>query len=320
MVSFYVFLFCLFTTYGVYLMATRKTVAQRMQMRERLAEVLVYSSGVREAEFKLAREELMSEIPVFNRWLIKLQSATQLKRIIDQADLQLTVMRLFMFCAIAGFLAVIAVSSITTNLLIIAGSGFLAAAIPYWHVLYKRKQRLDTFLANLPEALDLMARALTAGHAFVEALNIVASEMPDPIAQEFKQTYDEQNLGLSFKLALNNLSERIPLVDMQICLTAIMIQRETGGNLAEILEKVAATIRERFRILEDLKTLTTQSRISAYVLCAVPLFITIAATVISPDYMSILWNDPRGHNLIALAVGMQLAGILMVRKILQIKI
>lgn len=320
MASFYVFLTCLLATYGVYLVATRKTAAQRLQMRQRLAEVLVYSSGVQEAEFKLAREELMSEIPVFNRWLVKAQAATQLKRIIDQADLQLTVMRLFMFSVIAGLLAVIAISSVVVNLLIIAATGLVAATIPFLHVLWKRQQRLDKFLAILPEALDLMGRALTAGHAFTEALNVVASEMPDPIASEFKQTYDEQNLGLSFKLALNNLTERIPLVDMQLCMTAIMIQRETGGNLAEILEKVAATIRERFRIMEDLKTLTTQSRISAYVLCAVPLFITIAATIISPDYMSILWDDPRGHNLIALAVGMQLCGILMVRKILQIKI
>ncbi len=318
MVSFYVFLTCLFATYGLYLLATRKTMAQRVQMRQRLAEVLVYSSGAQEAEFKLAREELMSEIPLLNRWLAKAQAATQLKRIIDQADLQLTVMRLFMFSGIAGLLAVIAISSVVVSLPIIVATGFVAATIPFLHVLWKRRQRLDKFLAILPEALDLMARALAAGHAFTEALNVVASEMPDPIAMEFKQTYDEQNLGLSFKLALNNLTERIPLVDMQLCMTAIMIQRETGGNLSEILEKVAATIRERFRILEDLKTLTTQSRISAYVLCAVPLFITIAAT--SPDYMSILWDDPRGHNLIALAVGMQIAGVLMVRQILQIKI
>lgn len=320
MVSFYVFLFCLFTTYGIYLVVTRKTAAQRVRMQQRLAEVLVYSSGGQEAEFKLAREELLSEIPTFNRWLIKLQSATELKKIIDQADLQLTVMRLFMFCGIAGFLAVIALSSVIVNLLAIAGGGLLAATIPFLHVLWKRRQRLDKFLAELPEALDLMARALAAGHAFTEALGVVSTEMSDPIASEFKRTYDEQNLGLSFKLALQNLAERIPLVDMQLCMTAIMIQRETGGNLAEILEKVATTIRDRFRILEDLKTLTTQSRISAYVLCAVPIFITIAATIISPDYMSILWSDPRGHNLIALAVGMQIAGILMVRKILQIKI
>lgn len=320
MVSFYVFAFCLFATYATYLLVTRKTAAQRVQMQERLAEVLVYSSGAQEAEFKLAREELMSEIPTFNRWLIKLQTATELKRMIDQADLQLTVMRLFMFSAIAGFLAVIAISSVTVNLPAIAGGGLLAATIPFLHVAWKRKQRLDKFLADLPEALDLMARALAAGHAFTEALGVVSSEMPDPIAGEFKRTFDEQNLGLSFKLALHNLSERVPLIDMQLCMTAIMIQRETGGNLAEILEKVASTIRDRFRIMEDLKTLTTQSRISAYVLCAVPAFITVAATIISPDYMSILWNDPRGHNLIALAVGMQLAGILMVRKILQIKI
>lgn len=320
MISFFVFLFCLFATYTVYLLVTRKKVEQRAQMKQRIAEVLAYSANVDEEELKLAREELLSEIPLVHKLLIRLRSVTEIKRLIDQANLQLTVMRLFMFSALAGLLAVLAVSTMTVNLLLVFGVGGVAAIIPFLHVLWKRKQRLDKFLADLPEALDLMSRALASGHAFAEALSLVASEMPEPISKEFRQTYEEQNLGLSFKLALRNMTERIPLMDLQLCMTAILIQRETGGNLAEILEKVSSTIRERFRILEDLKTLTTQSRISAYVLCGVPIFIAVAASVANPDYMSILWNDPRGHKLVAAASGMQIAGMLMIRKILQIKI
>jgi tight adherence protein B len=165
-----------------------------------------------------------------------------------------------------------------------------------------------------------MSRALSAGHAFAEALHMVSTEMPDPIATEFRKTYEEQNLGLSLKLALENLTERVPLIDLRLCVTAIMIQRETGGNLAEILEKVAYTIRERFRILEDLKTLTTSSRLSAWILCGIPIFVALAVTVINPEYMSVLWYDPRGHNLIAAASVMQICGMLIVRKILKIKI
>ncbi|MGE0885710.1 MAG: type II secretion system F family protein [Blastocatellales bacterium] len=320
MTAFFVFLFCLFATYAVYLVATRKAVEERARMRQRISEVLAYSAGVDEEELRLAREELLSEIPLMHKLLIRLRSVTQIKRMIDQADLQLTVMRLFMFSALAGLLAMLAVSAISVNLLLILASAAGAAVIPFLHVLYKRQQRFHKFLTDLPEALDLMARALAAGHAFTEAMNLVASEMPEPISKEFRQTYEEQNLGLSFKLALRNLSERMPLMDLHLCVTAILIQRETGGNLSEILEKVSQTIRERFRILEDLKTLTTQSRISAWVLCGVPIFITIAASVMNPDYMSILWDDPRGHKLIALASGMQIAGMLMIRKILQIKI
>jgi tight adherence protein B len=165
-----------------------------------------------------------------------------------------------------------------------------------------------------------MARALLAGHAFTETLNMVSKETPEPIGTELARAYEEQNLGLSLKLALENLCERIPLLDLRLAVTAIMIQRETGGNLGEILETVASTIRDRFRILEDLKTLTTSSRLSAVLLCALPTIVALVVTFINPDYMSVLWKDSRGHNLIALALSMQFIGILMVRKILRIKV
>src|SRR5439155_11696085 len=168
------------------------------------------------------------------------------------------------------------------------------------------------FLEHLPDALDLMSRGLTAGHAFSESLQMVSSEMPEPIATEFRKTYEEQNLGLSLKLALENLAQRIPLLDLRLCITAILIQRETGGNLAEILEKVAYTIRERFRIMGDLKTLTTSSRMSAWILCGLPVFVAVAVTFMNPDYMSVLWKDPRGHYLIAAAMILQVSGMLVV--------
>ena len=165
-----------------------------------------------------------------------------------------------------------------------------------------------------------MSRALSAGHAFSEALHMVSVEMPEPIATEFRKTYEEQNLGLSLKLALENLSERVPLLDLRMCITAILIQRETGGNLAEILEKVSHTIRERFRILEDLNTLTTSSRMSSWILCGLPVFVAVVVSVMNPDYMSVLWRDPRGHNLLWAAGFMQITGMLIIRKILKIKI
>jgi tight adherence protein B len=149
---------------------------------------------------------------------------------------------------------------------------------------------------------------------------MVSTEMPDPIATEFRKTYEEQNLGLSIKLALENLTQRMPLLDLRMCVTAVLIQRETGGNLSEILEKVSHTIRERFRIMGDLKTLTTSSRMSAWLLCGLPIFVALAVTVMNPDYMSVLWKDPRGHYLIAAAMFLQISGMLIVRKILNIKI
>jgi len=320
LLSFFVFLFCLFLVLGAYLLATHGSDAKRARLQKRLSEALLHSSHTEDVEVVLARNELMSEIPWLNRVLVRLQAALQLKRMLDQADLHITPSRLIMFSGMAGMLAALAASVISVSILIVFVAGIVAAAIPFVHVWWSRKKRFDRFLEHLPDALDLMSRALSAGHAFSEAMYMVSIEMPEPIATEFRKTYEEQNLGLSLKLALENLTQRIPLLDLRMCITAVLIQRETGGNLAEILEKVAYTIRERFRIMGDLKTLTTSSRMSAWLLCGLPIFVTIVITAMNADYMSVLWKDQRGHYLIATALFLQVTGMMIVRKILRIKI
>lgn len=320
MISFLVFLFALFLVLGAYLLATQGTDAKRARLRQRLSQALLHSAHTEDMEVVLARNELMSEIPWLNRSLVRIQAAMQLKRMLDQADLHLTPSRLVMFSAMAGMLAALAVSVISVSILLMLAAGVAAAAAPFVHVWWKRKKRFDHFLELLPDALDLMSRALSAGHAFSEAMHMVSAEMPEPISTEFRKTYEEQNLGLSLKLALENLTQRIPLLDLRMCVTAVLIQRETGGNLAEILEKVAYTIRERFRIMGDLKTLTTSSRMSAWLLCGLPIFVTFVISFMNPEYMAILWKDQRGHYLIATALFLQATGMLIVRKILNIKI
>jgi tight adherence protein B len=320
MIPFLVFTACMFGVFGAYLLATRGTEAKRKRLQQRLADALLYSKRSGDEEIQLARQELMSEIPALSRMLMRVRVATSLRKMLDQADLHITVSRLVMLALMAGLLATLAVSMLTISKPLMVAAGAVAAAVPFLHIMYKRKKRLNAFLEHLPEALELMSRALQAGHAFAESLHMVSTEMPEPISTEFRKTYEEQNLGLSLKLALENLSERVPLLDLRFCITAIMIQRETGGNLAEILEKVSHTIRERFRILEDLNTLTTSSRMSAWILCGLPLFVAAAVTIMNPEYMSVLWTDPRGHNLLYAAGGMQLMGMLIIRKILKIKI
>ena len=320
LISFLVFLFALFLVLGAYLLATQGTDAKRARLQKRLAEALLHSAHTDDVEVVLARNELLSEIPSLNRALVSVQAALHLKKMLDQADLHITPSRLVMFSGMAGMLAAMASSVLSASILLMVVAGLLAAAIPFVHVYWTRKKRFDRFLEHLPDALDLMSRALSAGHAFSESMHMVSAEMPEPIATEFRKTYEEQNLGLSLKLALENLTQRIPLLDLRMCVTAVLIQRETGGNLAEILEKVAYTIRERFRIMGDLKTLTTSSRMSAWLLCALPIFVTIVITAMNPDYMAILWKDQRGHYLIATALLLQVTGMLIVRKILRIKI
>ena len=319
-ISFLVFLFALFLVFGAYLVATHGTEAKRARLQKRLADALLHSSHTDDIEVVLARNELMSEIPMVNRAMVQLQSAIRLKRMLDQADLHITPSRLMMFSFMAGVLGALAASVLTPFIVIVIPAGLAAALIPFIHVWWKRNKRFNLFLELLPDTLDLISRALSAGHAFSEALHMVSEEMPEPIATEFRKTYEEQNLGLSLKLALENLADRVPLLDLRMCITAVMIQRETGGNLAEILEKVSYTIRERFRIMGDLKTLTTSSRMSAWLLCGLPVSVAIDVTVLNPEYMSVLWRDERGHYLIAAALFMQITGMLIVRKILNIKI
>ena len=319
-VSFLVFVFALFLVLGAYLLATHGSDQKRAKLQKRLNEALLHSAHTEDIDVVLARNELMSEIPWVNQTMINIQATFHLKRMLDQADLHITPSRLLMFSFMAGILGGLAASVLTIFIPLMILAGLVCAAIPLAHVWYRRKKRFDAFLEQLPDALDLVSRALSAGHGFSEALNMVSMEMPDPIATEFRKTYEEQNLGLSVKLALENLTQRIPLLDLKMCVTAVLIQRETGGNLAEVLEKVAYTIRERFRILGDLKTLTTSSRLSAWLLCALPIFVALAVTVLNPEYMGVLWKDPRGHYLIAAALFMQITGMLIVRKILRIQI
>ena len=317
---FFVFVTCLFITYALFLLTSRSSDAKRARLNERLAEAIRSSAHSTDVEVQLAREELMSEIPWLNRTLLKLEFSSSIKRMIDQADLHITVMRLVLFSLTAGVLAFLATSMVSGSYLLMGLFGLLAMVMPFAYIARKRKKRLNKFLQLLPDALDLMSRGLSAGHAFTESLHMVSTEMPEPIASEFRKTYDQQNLGLSLKLALENFVQRMPLLDLRMCVTAVLIQRETGGNLSELLEKVAHTIRERFRIMEDLKTLTLSSRWSAWLLCALPILLAIYISVMNPGYMDVMWRDPRGHKLIAAAAIMQVLGMLMVQKIMKIKI
>jgi tight adherence protein B len=319
LISTFVFLFFLFLTYGLFLVASRKADARHERLKQRVAEALEGSQMPVEEFVAIAREDTIGGYPVINRLLAPLNFTKKLDEMIRQAGLQLTVSRLLAFSLVAGILAALAAYTIL-NLLFALGIFLIAAALPILNVARTRSKRLRKFNAQLPDTLDLLSRSLGVGHAFSEALHQVGTEMPDPIATEFRITFEEQKLGLTTKAALDRLSERVPLADLRLCVTAMHIQRETGGNLSEILERVAQTIRERFKLLEDFRTMTTSARGSAWILCGLPFALVFVLIAINPDYMSVLINDPRGHYVIALAIVLQLAGMLMIKKILNIKI
>jgi tight adherence protein B len=320
MISFSVFLFGLFAVYAVYLFSTRKATVRRAQVNERLTDALDDEVGLPPPRARLARSVTLSEIPWLDRLLKKNETAAELKRTIEQADLHLTVGRLLLFSLMATVLGMLMASMLVVSKAVVVLLGLVAGAVPFLHVLYKRKQRFDKFRADLPEALEMISRALSAGHSFPASLHLISEEMPDPIGGEFARLYEEQAVGLSLKAAMQNLMQRIPLLELKMCVIAVLVQRETGGNLAEVLDTSASTIRDRFRILEDLNTLTMSSRMSAGVLCALPFVVVCLILVINPDFLDPLFYDPRGHKLLWLAGGLQISGLLMVRKILRIRI
>ncbi len=315
-----VFFFFLFLTYVAFLLATRKADARHRRLDQRVAAALQeFDAGNSTAAVQISREDSIGGSPTIRKMLSSFDVIRKLDLTIRQADTNITVSRLLMFCMLAGLLAGLGAYTILNPLFALLFA-LVAAVLPVFQIVLKRKKRLRKLNEQLPDTLDLLSRSLAVGHAFSEALNQVASEMPAPIATEFRTTFEEQQLGLSIKAALDRLAERVPLTDLRLTVTAMQIQRETGGNLAEILEKVAQTIRERFKLMEDFRTMTTSARGSAWILCGLPFGIVFLITALNPDYMAVLLHDQRGHYILATAAVLQILGMLTIKKILNIRV
>lgn len=198
--------------------------------------------------------------------------------------------------------------------------GLVGFGAPFLFLRIKRTRRMRKFEEEFPEALDLISRALKAGHAFATGLKMVADEMHEPVGPEFRKTFDEQNFGLPLKDALASLTERMPLLDVRFFATAVLIQRETGGNLSEILENLAAVVRERFKILRQVRVYTAHGRLTGYVLLALPAFLAIALSFINPEHMQLLFREHLGHILLGIALGLQVVGYLWIKQVVKIEV
>jgi tight adherence protein B len=199
-------------------------------------------------------------------------------------------------------------------------AGLLMFVIPLGWVWWKRRNRLANFASQLPDALELVARALRAGHSLAAGMHVVAEEMPAPISEEFGRVYEEQNLGIPIEESLFSMCDRVPNLDLRFFVTSVAIQRQTGGDLAEILDKIGYVIRERYRILGQVKALTGEGRLSGIVLIALPFFLFLVMLHIQPHYVSLLWTDPRGIKMSIFGLIMQVLGALVIRKIVNIKV
>src|SRR5439155_15900187 len=243
-----------------------------------------------------------------HRFMLHWAWSTRLQAFIAQSGIQMKAAKLVLISLVTGMASYLLVNHYYPQFPASILVGLAAAGLPFAYVAWLRQKRLRKFEEHFPEALDLLGRAVRAGHAFTTGLEMIAKESAEPIAGEFRTTFEEQNFGLPLRDAVLNMTERIPLIDVRFFVTALLIQKETGGNLAEILDALARVIRDRFRIYREVRVRTAQGRLTAGILIALPIFMSVALTILNPHYIGVLFTDPKGPMVLITSGVMQLLG------------
>ncbi len=302
---------------AIFLFDQRK--AQARILRDRLSTV---QNPTEQAVPDLAfiRDEVLSRIPAFDTLLRRSERVSLLQKMLAQGNVNVRAGNFLMLCGVSAvvFAAVAVVAG--HNLLFGWAGALLGFFIPYAYASHMRTRRFQKFEEKFPEAIDTLARAVRAGHAFTTALEMIANEVSEPVAGEFRQLYEEQKFGLPVRDALLNLAARIPLVDVKFFVTAVMLQRETGGNLAEILDNLSYVIRERFKIQRQVRVHTAQGRLTMVLLMALPPTIVVAMLLLNPGFIRPLFTDPLGHALIVGGISLQTIGYFVIRRIIRIQV
>jgi tight adherence protein B len=290
------------------------------QLEKRLREVgsLSITTPAGEAA-SVVRQDEQGPLQGVQKLLGKTGAGMSLGKLIEQSGVRATTGGILV---VSGGLAVLGVLGVLmfAPTASAAPAGLLLGAIPILFLMQRRSARIKKFEEQFPEALDLLSRALRAGHAFQTSLGMVADELVEPVGPEFKKTFDQQNFGLPLKECLFDLADRVPLLDVRFFATAVTIQRETGGNLAEILDKLAYVVRERFKILRQVRVHTAHGRFTGYVLLGLPAVLGIILSYISPDHMNTLFTEPQGKTMLLGAGVMQTVGYIWIRKVIKIEV
>lgn len=296
---------------------TRGPEAQRVARRVRLMSAGTHKDGDAPS---LLKQRLLADAPTLAKVLLQVPRVHQIDRLLEQSGLSWSVSRFFgvslVFLVIGFFLSRLLFLPLVFHLLLALAVAFL----PLFYVLRQRQQRLQKFESQLPEALDLIGRALRAGHAFPSALKMVGDEMPEPISSEFRIAFEEVNFGISMQMALTNLAVRVPSMDLRYFVIAVLIQRETGGNLSEILDNISTIIRDRLKLLGKVRVLSAEGRMSAWILGLLPFGTAFVINLINPGFIAVLWTDPAGQRLMGGAAIMIIIGLIWMRKIIRIHV
>ncbi len=294
----------------------RGSTNDRVQAR---LDQIIGRGGARESTADLMLRQALQEVG--SKTMLERMTPEFLKvsKMFAQADVNITPSILF-GVSIGAALAGGAACFMLVNIYVAPVGGLIMLSLPWIWLYWKRSSRLKKFASQLPDAMELVARALRAGHSLAAGLHVVAEEMPDPIAKEFRRVYEEQNLGIALEEALDHMCERVPNLDLRFFVTSVAIQRQTGGDLAEILDRIGHVIRERFKILGQVKALTAEGRLSGVVLIALPIGLFFLMLFMKPDYIKLLWTDPTGLKMSIAALVLMLIGAYSIKKIIDIKV
>jgi tight adherence protein B len=271
-------------------------------------------------DLQLVRDEMLSTVPLLNRLMMQLSWSARLQTLITQAGMTTKPGKILLMSSVTALATYVALTYLFHQWVFALIGGIAGLAIPTAVVAFVRMRRLRKFEQNFPEALDLLGRAVRAGHAFTAGVDMVAKESAEPVAGEFRVTFEEQNFGLPLRDALTNLAMRVPLVDVRFLVTALLVQKDSGGNLAELLDELSRLIRERFRIRREVQIKTAQGRLTAAILICLPIGMLFVMRVINPGYEQVLFTDPWGPTILGVVALMQLVGGLFLWKIVNIEV
>ena len=290
------------------------------QLDRRLRDVSAPIEAEAAADSTIVKRSAAGPLPSLDRAVSKTSAGSWLNRLIEQSGTRTTVSAVLVMSVVGGVAAFFVAAMAVRVPLLPFVAGLIGAVTPFGWLRHRRTARMKKFEEMFPEALDLLSRAIRAGHAFQTAMGMVADELKEPVGPEFKKTFDQQNFGLPLREALAGMAERMPLLDVRFFVTAVLIQRDTGGNLSEILDNLAHVVRERFKILRQVRVHTAHGRFTGYVLLALPAALGVVLSFINPEHMGLLFHEHLGQMLLLAAMILQTIGFIWIRQVIKIEV
>lgn len=319
LIAFLVFILVALALFAAFSLIDQRRARARL-IKERLIEERKGPERNAEDELALVRNEQLSPIPLLDAILRRSERVSAIQKMLQQAGMAFRAGNFLVVCSVCGVAAAIIAYALGKRVEIAWVALLIGFFAPYGYASFQRTRRFEKFEELFPEAIDTLARAVRAGHAFTTALEMITNEISEPIAGEFRQLYEEQKFGMPVRDALLNLTDRVPLVDIKFFVTAVMLQRETGGNLAEILDNLSYVIRERFKIQRQVRVYTAQGRLTMALLMGMPPIIVVTMLLLNPGFIRPLFDDPIGHTLLVAGLVLQTVGYFVIRRIIRIQV